>query len=116
MSLADLTTPATKNLNVVRGDSFRKEIVVKESGTPIVLTGWTPKAQIRDRPNGRLLAEFDVSSSDLPNGQIVLALTDTQTVSLWCSEGVWDLEIRQDASSHHTLLTGVVTFFPDVTR
>ena len=115
MALSDLTEPARLDLKLVAGDSFRRSIVLKSSdGTPIDLTGLTARAQIRDRPAGKLLADITTTVDAPTTGEIVLTLTTVQTRAL-NSHGVWDLELDGGVSNTHTIVGGEVRVLPDVT-
>lgn len=115
MPLSDLTEPARLDLRFVAGDSFSRTIALKdENGDPIDLTGLTGRAQIRNRPNGDLLADFTVSIPTPANGEITFSLDTTQTRAL-PGKGVWDLELDGGATNTHTIVSGDVKVIPDVT-
>lgn len=115
MPLSDLTEPARLDLKLVAGDSFTRTIRLQEQGgTAIDLTGLTGRAQIRDRPKGKLLAEFTVAIPTPANGEVVFSLDTTQTRAL-PGKGVWDLELDGGATNTHTIVSGEVCVTPDVT-
>ena len=115
MPLSDLSEPATLNLKFVAGDSFSRTIRLLESdSTPIDLTGLTGRAQIRDRPKGKLLGTFTVTIPTPTNGEVTFALTATETRALPGS-GVWDLELDGGDTNTHTIVSGTVKVMPDVT-
>lgn len=115
MPLDDLTEPAKFDLRIVAGDSFVRTILLKEAdGTAIDLTGLTGRAQVRDRPKGKLLAEFDVDIATPATGEVVFSLTATQTRAL-PGAGVWDLELDGGDTNTHTIIAGSVCVLPDVT-
>ena len=114
MPLSDLTEPARLDLKFVSGDSFSRTILIKDENGPIDLTGLTGRAQIRDRPNGTLLAEFTVTIPTPLTGEVVFSLTTAQTRAL-PGKGVWDLELDGGLNNTHTIVTGAVCVIPDVT-
>lgn len=114
MPLSALAEPARLDLKIVQGDSFSREIELKENGAAVPLTGYTAKAQIRDHERGKLLAEFG-AAVDEPNGKITLTLDEAETRAIKKS-GKWDLELRLDADNHHTIVQGEVVLIPDVTK
>jgi hypothetical protein len=115
MPLSDLTEPARLDLKLVAGDSFSRTVRLQEqNGDPIDLTGLTGRAQIRDRPKGKLLAEFTVTIPTPTNGEITFSLDTTQTRAL-PGAGVWDLELDGGTTNTHTIVSGDVKVIPDVT-
>ena len=115
MPLSDLTEPAKLDLKFVAGDSFLRSIKLLEpDSTPVDLTGLTGRAQIRDRPNGKLLADFTVTIPDPLAGEVFFSLDATQTRAL-PGGGVWDLELDGGITNIHTIVSGTVKVIPDVT-
>lgn len=115
MPLSDISEPAKLNFTIVRGDSFTKTVIVQESdGTPIDLTGYVGRAEIRQGYGGTLLDSFTVAIPTPSNGEVTMSLDATQTVSA-ISGGVYDLELDAGVNNRHTLLAGTVTILPDVT-
>ena len=119
MPLADLDTPKELNLHLRAGDSFARSVQLQEAdGSPANLTGYTPRAQIRDRPGGTLLATLTTGVVGLPtDGIISYALTVTQTRALAAAEPgmVWDLEVDAGDTQTTTVAAGTVTICPEVT-
>lgn len=114
MPLSDLTEPAKLDLMLYAGDSFARTFTLKDSnGVAIDLTGLTGRAQVRDRPGGKLLASFTVVVTPL-TGTIEVSLTATQTRAL-TNGGVWDLELDGGDTNTHTIVAGKVKICPDVT-
>jgi hypothetical protein len=113
--LSDLTEPARLDLKFVAGDSFARSIQLKEADqTAIDLTGLVGRAQIRERPKGKLLADFAISIPTPTNGEVFFSLTATQTRAL-PGDGVWDLELDGGDTNTHTVVSGNVKVIPDVT-
>ena len=73
-----------------------------------------PQTQIRDRPKGKLLAEFTVTIPIPTNGEVIFSLDTAQTRAL-PGKGVWDLELDGGATNTHTIVNGEVCVIPDVT-
>src|SRR5262245_6289481 len=83
MAAADAagTMPANVNLSVYQGDDFFLTVTVDDSVTPIDLTLYTPKSQIRPTPgDANLLATFDVTVLDATHLQ--LHLTSAESTKL----------------------------------
>lgn len=119
MSLESITRGATLNLEVTRTNSFYKPLGLTErDGTVIDLTGYSGRAQMRDRASNALLAEFDVTIDDPETGIVVIRLTVTQTTALTLAGGVWDIKLILDADAEnntHTIAGGSVTVVQSVT-
>lgn len=89
------------------------------------LTGWTARAQLRDRPGGTVWASLTSQDDDgsritLDNlGYVSVVLTHTTTEdSAWNrrTDGVWDLELVNPDGEVLRLVMGKVTVSADVTR
>lgn len=119
MPLSDLNEPRRLDLRIRAGDSFARALAIQEAdGSATDLTGLTPRAQVRDRPGGSLLAEFVAALvGDPANGIVSYALSAAQTRSLAALEPgmVWDLELDGGDTNTTTVVAGTVTVCPDVT-
>lgn len=113
-----MSEPATRDLVLYRGDDYAHQITFQDDSDPpqvFDLTGYTFKAQIRDRSeNGTVVyAEFDIDDSQASDGIIVLHLNAAATRIP--SPGYWDLEVN-DGIGTQTWLKGSVKVSGDVTR
>ena len=85
-----METHGTYDMTIYKGNDFEKLFSFKNADeTPMDLTGFTVKSQVRDFP-GRsetLLMEFTIEIPDPPNGQVILKATDTQTGAVEASKG-----------------------------
>ena len=116
MPLDSIARPGTYDLVFVAGDSFRRELLVREQGgSPIDLTGLVARAQIRNRPNGTILATITTSIPTPTNGIIIITMDATQTRALPGS-GKWDIELDGGITNLHTILAGGVKVIPDITQ
>ncbi len=119
MPLADLKEPVRLDIKFQAGDSFARSFAVQEAdGSATDLTGLTPRAQIRSRPGGPLLATLATGFvGDPALGVVSYALSTTQTRSLAASNPgmVWDLELDGGTTNTTTVVRGTVTVCPDVT-
>lgn len=83
--------------------------------TPLVLTGRTYTAQLRQSPESEVAADLEVDATDLATGVIVLTLAHADTADLPARSYVWDLqEVASGVVT--TLLAGRVHVAKDVTR
>lgn len=117
--------PATLNLDIYRGDSKDVYFRVRDKNTDgspgpyKVLTGATPKSQIRaDKNNPAVLAEFTASLDDqvARPGGVLLHLTGAQTTAITPDTAVWDVQVTHANGDVTTYLAGTVTITGDVTR
>lgn len=115
MAAADAagTMPANVNLSVYQGDDFFLTVTVDDSVTPIDLTLYTPKSQIRPTPgDANLLATFDVTVLDATHLQ--LHLTSAESTKL-PTVAAWDVQITDAAGLVTTLAYGQVVTMGQVT-
>lgn len=99
-------------LTFVRGDdiAFELELYDETNVTPINLTGCSVRSQIRAKPNGYLMLEFDVEIIDPPNGKIRFTTGHDETRLLRLTEAFWDVELTDSGGHVDTILepAGVV--------
>jgi hypothetical protein len=80
--------------------------------TPVDLTGWTPKAQIRLTASDALALELTCAIS---SGLITVSATAAQTATLTEAKYVWALEMSK-AGQVVRLVEGKVYVSPEVVR
>jgi hypothetical protein len=106
--------PTQVNLSVYQGDDFLLKIVVDDTLSPIDLTTYTAKAEIRAIAGGpTVLATFDVTIVDAVT--LMLHLTHDDS-ALLAGNGVWDVELTDATGMVTTLAAGAVILVKDVTR
>lgn len=105
--------------------------------TPVDLTGWQARAQIRRQPGGEVWVSLDSTAATAAGSTIALAVDGTITVYLHHAEtepwpvsrassmdssgalvpsGVWDLELVAPTGEVKRLVMGRVSVSADVTR
>ncbi len=122
------------NLLIAQGADYQVAMRYKTDGTPVDLTGWQARTQLRRKVGGDIWLNVDTEST----GQAQLTLTAEGVVTLtipaavtenpaWDSRskvtagepqptGVWDLELIDPSGIVTRLAQGTVTISPDVTR
>lgn len=114
---------ARYDLDIVQGQTFHREILWKNpDGTPVNMTGFTARLQIReDYASPRPI--ITLTSSPVAGltitallGKIVLDITAAQSSVFQIRRGVYDLEIDQGGGTFKRLLEGRVDISPEVTR
>lgn len=90
---------------------------IDENGTPIDLTGWGIKAQLRTKQKrtATLLADFVVDRTHETEGLIALTLTDIVSGSLVGHKGFYDILLTDLNGFDETYIGGMITFLSTVT-
>ena len=89
------------------------------NGNEIDLTGYTLRAQMRKSYGATSYTAFTTAAPTPATGELVIALTDTQTSALKAGRYVYDVEIVAPAGEGSTVtrvLEGIITVTPEVTR
>lgn len=94
--------PGTLNLAFKRGDDVSTMIDFS-----INMTGYTTTASIVSAVSGEAVTPFTVTVPSAANGQVNIALTDTQTSALAAGTYRWQMSWTQGAATR-TALTGFV--------
>lgn len=101
-------------LRIEAGATYSRTFKLKNSsdGTLFDLTGYTPKAQIRQHPSTALVLELDVTT-DIPNATVTVRIEAADTSTLTESNYYWGCEL---ASLNDTirLVEGEVAVSPEV--
>jgi len=110
------------DITIEQGATFELPIVWKdEKGTPIDLTGYKARMQIRKR----IRSDEILASLTTENGRIVLGgaagtidivIPATETEKFSFSRGVYDLELEGPGGYVVRLIQGSVCVSPEVTR
>jgi hypothetical protein len=110
-----MTTPGNYSLNIYRGDTYHWLFTLyadEDKLVPFDLTGITPKAEIRDKPSGRVIAAIDCPV-ELPN---IIKATLPAAASATIPQGsAWDLQLTYANGDVSTILAGRVMLTPDIT-
>jgi hypothetical protein len=100
--------PGTYNIRLQRRADYSVALQFKDStGTPIDLTGWTAYAQAWNKNRTTKYADFTVTYTSRPNGQIAIALTDTQTTS-FPGECYYDVLLENPSGLREYYLEGTI--------
>ena len=111
--------PEKIDLEIYQGDDFYMTIWVTDpdTGTPIDLTGYTFRSQIRPTTDSDvILALFQFSVGGIGKVDVHLPGADTETLPV--GHCVWDFELTNSAGSGQvsTPCAGVVNVTAQVTR
>jgi len=105
--------PTQVNLSVYQGDDFFLKITVDDTTSPVDLTTYTAKAEIRSSGSTPTKTEFDVTIVDAVT--LLLHLTNANSLLL-TGNGVWDVQVTDPTGLVTTLAGGSLTLVKDVTR
>jgi hypothetical protein len=115
-------TAGKLNFVIEQGATFRRDIIWKdEAGTPINLTGYTARMQIREHLSSATpLAELTTANGKITltaaSGKLTLLLTATETNALRAGTALYDLELVDAAGNVTRLLQGQIMIEAGVTR
>lgn len=108
-------TAGLYNFTIEQGTTFNRTLTWKNpDGSPINLTGYTPKMQIRTS-GGRLLLDVTEHLTLIPlSGHVELDLPDTVTSTMDFDTAKYDLKLS--ATSTTRLVEGLVRISYEVTE
>lgn len=114
-----LTT--TKNLTINKGSGYRINFTLSKDGNSVDLTGYSLRGQIRpsatssqvllNMTSANLLLRIDNS-----NSLIVMNLPESFTRRVSEIYAVYDIELLNPTSDAYKIVTGLITFIPEVTQ
>ena len=107
---------ATKlNLFIDRGTDFATTIeVADDAGTPINLTTYTGRSQMRKHYTSTTYNSFTVTGA--ANGVITISMNAETSATITGGRYVWDLELVSSGNVVSRIVEGIVTINPEVTR
>ena len=108
-----------RNIVIDQGTTFTLSITISDfTDTPIDITGYTLRSQMRKSYNSNTYTAFTITSPNPTEGEIVISLTATQTSALRYGRYVYDIEIvsPEPESEVKRVLEGIVTVNPEVTK
>jgi hypothetical protein len=98
------------------GTLVRTYVYTTEEGTPVDLTDYTAKAQVRHSSKGTLILEAE-PTIDTETATITMTWTPAQTKALVDSNYVYGLEVAtEDEADVIVLATGVVTVNQEIVK
>jgi hypothetical protein len=107
---------ATKlNLFIDQGTDFSTSIeVADEEGTPLNLTTYTGRSQMRKHYTSTTFNSFNVTGN--ANGVITISMNAATSANITGGRYVWDLELVSSGNVVSRIVEGIVTINPEVTR
>jgi hypothetical protein len=105
------------NLFVDAGSDYSTIITVASAnGSPLVLTDYTVKSQMRKSYSSSTAYDFTASVNDATAGKIKLELTAAQSESIPAGRWLYDVEITGPAGARKRVVEGIVTVTPQITQ
>lgn len=116
--------PASIDLTIYQGSTFSQTFQWKTGNpsTPVDLTGYTARMQIRERiisPTAIISLTTEnggIVFTDSVNGQFKIEMSAETTASFSFKNGVYDIEFVSPSGFVRRLFEGSVTLSPEVTR
>lgn len=101
-------SPGSYNISLQRRADYVLALQFKDgTGVAVNLTGWTVYAQAWNEARTTKYADFSVTYTNRANGQISIALTDTQTTS-FPDECFYDVLLEDPSGLREYYLEGIV--------
>lgn len=105
------------NLFIDQGANYSNIITVAaNTGSPLNLTGYTVKSQMRKSYTSSTFYNFTASVYDVDNGKIRLELTAAQSQAIVPGRYLYDVEITSGAGNKTRVVEGIVTVSPEITQ
>lgn len=114
-----LTT--TKNLTLNKGSSYRIKFLLSKNSTSVNLTGYSLRGQVRvsssspevllNMTSANLLLQIDNTSSS-----IIMNLPESFTRRVSGTFAVYDIELLNNVGESSKIVSGLITFIPEVTQ
>jgi len=100
--------PGTYNIRLQRRADYSMALQLKDStGAAINLTSWTAYAQAWNKDRTTKYADFTITYVNRANGQISIALTDTQTAT-FPNECYYDVLLENPSGLREYYLEGMI--------
>lgn len=112
---------ATKNLTINKGSGYRITFTLTKDGSSVDLTGYSLRGQIRPSSSSTTVL-LNMTSANLllkvdnANSAIIMNLPESFTRRVPGSYGVYDIELLNPTSDAYKIVTGLLTFIPEVTQ
>ena len=109
------------NFQVVQGDTFTIRVTyTNPNGTPINLTGFTAKMDVRDQPGGKILCASIASGSGITitgsQGLLDIEFSPAQTRKFTMPSAAYQLKVTSSSGQQTTILRGYFSVSGAVVR
>ena len=108
---------AVSNLGIDQGTTFSVTFTVNDdTGVARNLSTYTARSQMRRSYTTTANTAFTVSIDNPLDGEILLALSATQSSALRPGRYVYDVELVSNTTTVERIVEGIVTVFPEATK
>ena len=118
-----MIAPQEVNLTIYQGATYRKSWDLQSNDTPMDLTGWTARMQIREKLKSDVILHELTTENDgividvaAEYTRLSLYINPADTASFPVKKGVYDLELIDINGDVARLLMGKVVIDQEVTR
>lgn len=113
-------TPGRFNFVCPQGATFKPILIYKVDNSPVNLTGYTARMQVRESHTSDELIVSLTTDSGITvggsNGEIEITISASDTSNFTPGDHVYDLEIISAGGEVYRLLEGRFNVTPEVTR
>ena len=115
-----ITSEDSTNYKVTQGDTFRLKVTYTDpAGSPISLEGYTIRAEVKDRPGGKVLCAYSelgdgVLVQDPATGVIEIEFSPAKTRKFYVPKAAYQVQITDQYGSKSTLVQGWFVVNPGV--
>ena len=109
---------AYTDLFIDQGTDFETSLdLIGDDGTPIDITGFTFKSQIRKSYySANASANLTITVLDAPNGNAMLSMTAANSSNIFPGRYVYDVKMKDSANTTTRVVEGILTINPQVSR
>jgi len=112
---------STKNLTINKGSGYRINFTISKDGDPADLTGYSIRGQVRPSSSSTtVLLNMTMANLllkiDNDNSQIIMNFPESFTRRVPGTYAVYDLELLSPTADAYKIVTGLLTFIPEVTQ
>lgn len=104
------------DLYLSRGATLSQEMMFKENGAVIDLTGYTARSQVREEPDGGALICEMMTAVYGPTGTVIITIGAETSAGLASGVYCWDLKLTAPGGVTEYYIGGQFTVQPTVTE
>ena len=107
------------DIEIEQGSDWAYQWPVNDGGTPLDLTGWTVRGQVRSRHSSPdVLHEWSTTlgNATVASGSFTLSVAASASSAWTWKKGVYDIELVSPEGTVYRVLQGEIEVDPEVTR
>ena len=110
---------SSKNLTINKGSGYKIIFTLTKSGISANLSGHSLRGQIRPSSSSNIIL-LNMTSANLllkiDGSNVIMNLPESFTRRVTQNYAVYDIEILSPTSDAYKIVTGLITFIPEVTQ